>query len=264
VVAQKLVIDIRSLPKYKSLIRNLVGRDLKVKYRDSLMGYLWSMLNPLMMIITYIVAFKYILGMRDVSAPRIIVGVAVWTFCGITVTSSANSLLRSAQLLHKVAFPRIVPVISNQLFCLIQHVIVYPFLIIGLFFLKCPVSLNWFYVIVVLILLNLMLFGMGMFLAALTVFFRDIQHFLAIAMRILFWFTPIIYPISKMQGRTILYYIVAYSPFSPFIRSMTRVFCTGKGLTAECSIQMAAYTIVALVCGFVCFYSLQHRFMEEI
>ncbi len=254
----------KSLPKYKCLIRNLVSRDLTLKYRASIMGYLWSMLNPLMLIITYIIAFKYILGMRSISRSQIIVGVVLWTFCATAMMSSVKAILTSAPLLQKVTFPRVIPVISTQIFCLIQHLIVYPVLFITLLVLKKFPNFNWLYVFLILILLNIMLFGMGLFLSTVNIFYRDVEHFLAIAIRILFWFTPIVYNISILSERRFLKYIIAYTPFSPFVRSMTAVLCDGHPIPVECGIQMVSYSVAALGVGIVCFYSFQHRFVEAI
>ncbi|MHC4661942.1 MAG: ABC transporter permease [Planctomycetota bacterium] len=261
---RNFVSDISSLPKYKSLIRNLVGRDLKIKYRDSLMGYLWSLMNPVLMVITYIIAFKYIIGGRTASPQKIIVGISMWTFCAVTMSTSATAVLKSAQLLQKVAFPRIIPVISNQLFALTQHLVIYPILIVVLILFKVPVSFNWFYAIIILVLLNIMLFGIGLFLSAVTVYYRDVQHFLAIAINILFWFTPIIYKAEDMEKRSkILEYVINYTPFSPFIRSFTGAFCKGEALTGELTLHMLAYAAFSLLLGLLVFYRCQHRFVEK-
>ncbi|RMD79866.1 MAG: ABC transporter permease [Lentisphaerae bacterium] len=257
--------DLRLLPRYRTLIWNLILKDLHLKYRSSILGYLWSLINPLMMMATYILAFKYILQMRKIggvdSAMMIIVGLLFWDLFGMVLTSSSNCLLNNMGLIAKVRMPRICPIISNHLYQLILHFLIYPVLMGLLFFYyRCPVTINLIYFILTFVLLNIFLFGAGMILAVGTVYYRDITHLLDVALRLLFWFSPIVYSLDRIPERFQPYFKLM--PLTPFLRCIQNSLCKGLPPPGPSFGLCAIYAVVALVAGFFIFYRYQHRLVE--
>src|ERR671924_2310548 len=97
----------RSLFRYRELIRNLVLKDLKLKYRGSVLGFLWSLANPLLMIVVYTIAFNYILGMRVRGFVfYLMLGIVAWTFFANSAVMSAGAIVENGGLVKSIFFPR--------------------------------------------------------------------------------------------------------------------------------------------------------------
>ena len=175
-----------------------MARELKARYRGSVLGFFWSFINPLLLLLVYSFVFAYVMP-----PPRDIPNYALFLFCGIlpwtwfssSLVESSNVLISGGNLIKKVMFPAeilpIVTVLSN----LAHFLLGLPILVAFLIYFKAPLQLTeiaWFPVIVVVQLV--LSVGLGLILSALTVHFRDIRDILANVMTLWFFATPIIYP----------------------------------------------------------------------
>ena len=181
----------------RSLIRLLVQRELKARYKDSILGIFWSLARPLVQLLIFYIAVGKFLG-----AERSIPEFAIFVFAGLTAWSlfydvaqgSTTSIVANAGLIKKVYLPReIFPlaVTGSALFNFaVQFVIlVLATLVLG----QAPLSWNFFYAPLGIVLILLFSFAAGLLLAAITVYFRDVQHLVEILLLILFWASPIVY-----------------------------------------------------------------------
>lgn len=264
---EPLKYDIKWLPQYRELLKNLVTKNLRIKYRSSVLGYLWSLLNPALLIFVYYIAFNYVLTFRQASSvAELVTGIVFWQFAASTINSSCNSIIGARGLIEKVRFPRIIPIISGQAFNCIQYLLTFPavFVLLYVFYYKVTVfSVHLLWLPLFLILLNVFLFGISLFLATAVIFYRDIKHFIDIALKLLFWLTPIIYDIEKLNQSASATMVVKAMPFTPFIRCLQRIMVHGEMPPLISSLQCGLYTFVALIVGIIVFYSYQHRFVEE-
>ena len=196
-----LVEEARELWRYRHLVRTLVERDLRVRYKNSVLGVAWTMVNPLVQVFVLTVAIRYILGAgpKNLSA-YIFCATIPWTFFQTAILDSSTSVLAKLGLLKKVYFPREIPLIATVCQNFVQFLIslgvfvVYRFVFTPLVYggaVAPPPTLLWLPVVVVL--LFLLTLGTAFFVATLSVFYEDVKFILTLAMGFLFYLLPIIY-----------------------------------------------------------------------
>jgi ABC-type polysaccharide/polyol phosphate export permease len=185
---------------YRSLIKNLVLKDLKLKYRGSVLGIVWSLLRPLLMIGVYTLAFKFVVRIQmENYVYFLLVGLLPWNFFQGAVMASTGSIIDNGNLIKKVLFPRAALPVSTVLFNLAQFLLALA-VFLPLFFFLGGLSWHWqillFFPLVGLHLLFTT--GIALLLSALTSSFRDVVHLTEVGLILLFWVTPIIYPITMV------------------------------------------------------------------
>jgi lipopolysaccharide transport system permease protein len=253
-----------ALVQYRELIRNLVFKDLKLKYRGSFFGFLWSLFNPLVMIIVYMIAFKYIMAVRGEGFVfLLLLGILAWTFFAGSASMGAGAIVDNGGLLKTVHFPRAVLPIATVLFNLAQYLLtISVFLPLMLLIYGLPPRPSMLLFPVIVLLQLAMTIGIAMALAAGTAFFRDIRHLLEIAMMVMFWTTPIIYDYQRIPKAW--RWPVLLSPMSPFVLAYQQIFYYGRVPDPEVCIVAVLYSAVAFFGGFALFTRLQHEFVEQI
>ncbi len=189
---------VRELMEYKELLKNLIYQDLQVRYRNSVLGLIWTLLHPLLSLLVLYAVFSRIArfpGMRNY-AMFLFAGIVPWTFFSQLANQSLNAVLSKRRLIGKIYLPKIIfPIsltLSNSInfgFFLLTYLVICAFTNIGLqksiVFLPIPI-------------LMLMSFSLGVsfLLSSLNIFFRDFTHLTGILLQILFYVSPILYPIS--------------------------------------------------------------------
>jgi len=189
--------NLRQLPRYRGLIQSLVSRELKARYRGSVLGFFWSFANPLLLLLVYTFVFSYVMrppeGIHDY-ALFLFCGLLPWTWFQTSLVESSGILISGGNLIKKVMFPAeilpIVTVLSNLVHFLFGLIILVVFLIYFQAPLQ-PLELLWFPVVVAVQLV--LTLGFALILSALTVHFRDIKDILGNVMTLWFFATPIIY-----------------------------------------------------------------------
>ena len=189
--------NLRQLPRYRGLIQSLVSRELKARYRGSVLGFFWSFVNPLLLLLVYTFIFAYIMpppGDIDNYALFLFTGLLPWTWFSASLLESSSVLITGGNLIKKVMFPAeilpIVTVLSNG----VHFLLGLPILVAFLIYFDAPIELAelpWFPIaLLVQLLLTL---GFALILSALTVHFRDLKDILGNVMTLWFFATPIIY-----------------------------------------------------------------------
>jgi lipopolysaccharide transport system permease protein len=254
-----------ALVQFRELIRNLVFKDLKLKYRGSFFGFLWSMLNPLVMITVYLIAFKYIMQVRSGNFVfLLLLGILAWTFFAASASMGAGAIVDNGGLLKTVQFPRAVLPIASVLFNLAQYLLtIAVFLPLMLVIYQLPPRPSMLLFPVVVFLQVAMTIGIALALSAGTAFFRDIRHFLEIALMVMFWTTPIIYDYQTQVPKA-WRWPVLLSPMSPFVLAYQDIFYYGRLPPPEVCTVAVLYATVAFFGGFALFTRVQHEFVEQI
>ena len=195
--------NLRHLLRYRGLIHSLVVRELKARYRGSVLGFFWSFVNPLMLLSIYTFVFKYILENREEKlqpyALFMFCGLLPWTWFSASLSDAAGSLISGGNLIKKVLFPAevlpIVSVLANMVHFFLGLLILVAFMVgfqlAGAQYRPDPVDLLFFPLIVIVQLI--LTLGLALALAALTVHFRDIRDLLSNLLTFWFFATPIIY-----------------------------------------------------------------------
>ncbi len=194
--------NLRQLFRYRALIQTLVVRELKARYRGSVLGYFWSFVNPLLLLLVFSFVFTYIMPRgEDVAVEPYAVfmfcGLLPWTWFSSSLMDAANALIINGNLIKKVMFPAeilpVVSVVSNM----IHFLFGLPILLAFLFYYAIPLEpsgLLWFPL--VLLVQFILTLGLAMVLSALTVHFRDIKDLLANLLTLWMFASPIIYPMA--------------------------------------------------------------------
>ena len=256
--------SLAAIARYRELVRNLVFKDLKLKYRGSIFGFLWSLLNPLVMMTVYIIAFKYIMRMRSGGFVfLLLVGLLAWTFFSAAVSMAAGAIADNGGLLKTVHFPRAVLPISSVLFNLAQYLLtISVFLPLMLLLYRVPLRPVMLLFPIVLALQLALTIGLALALAAGVAFFRDIRHLLEIALMVMFWTTPVIYDFREVPGAW--RWPVLLSPMSPFVLAEQQIFYEGRLPDLSVCVVGVVYAAVAFFVGFALFTRLQHEFVEQV
>jgi lipopolysaccharide transport system permease protein len=200
--------NLAQLPRYRALIQSLVARELKARYRGSMLGFFWSFINPLLLLMVYSIVFAYIMPARFTGGeePRPFVdaypyavflfsGLLPWTWFAASLNESAGVLISGGNLIKKVLFPAEVLPIVTSLANMVHFLFGLPILALFLGYYRAPITpgeLAWFPLIVLVQLIFTM--ALGLLVAALTVHFRDIRDILSNVLSLWFFATPIIYP----------------------------------------------------------------------
>ena len=256
--------SMNALFAYRELIKNLVIKDLKLKYRDSVLGFLWSLANPLLLILVYSFVFGHIMvGGPKNFAYFLMVGVLPWNFFAQSLMMSTGSIIDNGNLIRKVALPMEVFPVATVLFNLAQYVfaMVIFFPMAWLFF-KVSVTWSWINFVPVLVLQILFTLGLCFVISTATVFYRDVRHFMEIFLMLTFWLTPIIYDVQFAPA--VLKSILYINPFSYFILGYQDALYRNTFSGLEMVIALVSLTVVSLALGYALFAKCKARFPEEV
>ena len=195
--------NLARLSRYRGLIQSLVARELKARYRGSVLGFFWSFINPLLLLLVYTFVFKYVLPANykgiDHYELFLFCGLLPWTWFSSSLLESSSVLISGGNLIKKVLFPAEVLPIVTVLANMVHFFFGLPILVVFLIYFDAPigvVELLWFPVAVLVQLVFTL--GCALILSALTVHFRDIRDILGHLITIWFFATPIIYPYTQM------------------------------------------------------------------
>jgi lipopolysaccharide transport system permease protein len=253
----------RCLFQYRELIRNLVLKDLKLKYRDSILGFLWSLANPLLLILVYSFVFGHILrGGPANFAYFLMVGILPWNFFAQSLMMSTGSILDNGNLIRKVALPMEVFPVTTVLFNLAQllFALVVFFPMAWLFF-QVPLAWSWVGFLPILALHVVFTLGLCFMISTATVFYRDVRHFTEIFLMLIFWLTPIIYDVQSAPAtlKTVLY----MNPFSYFVLAYQDALYRNVFSSLQGWLGIASLAVGSLTLGYALFASCKSRFPEE-
>jgi ABC-type polysaccharide/polyol phosphate export permease len=263
-----LLDNLRQLPKYRGLIQSLVARELKARYRGSVLGFFWSFVNPLMLLLVYSFVFSTIMpnttkGIQPY-ALFMFCGILPWTWFSASLSEATNSLISGGNLIKKVLFPAevlpFVSVFTNMVNFFLGLLILVPSLI---FYGRLHFSFNllWFPVAVLVQLLFTL--GLALALAALTVHFRDIKDLLANILTLWFFATPIIY--SWTQDNVKAYKsLFDLNPFTHLAISYQEILFFGIVGHWKWLLALGIYSVAQFLVGYWLFDRLRDSFAEAV
>ena len=194
-------LDLKSIWAYRELLYFLTWRDVKVRYKQTVLGALWAIIQPLFTMIIFTLFFGKLAGVPSDGIPYPIfayAGLLPWTFFSNAVNNSSNSLVGSANLITKVYFPRMIIPGSAVAAGLVDFAIAFGVLAVLMAWYRVSVSINLFLLPLLVLLTALLALGVGMWMSALNVKYRDIRYAVPFAIQLLMFATPIIYPSSMV------------------------------------------------------------------
>lgn len=258
-----MISRLKEIHRYKYLLYNLVSRDLKVKYKGSILGFFWSLLNPLMMLFVYTLAFEYIIKIRVENFPLFFLCAFLpWSFLNISLSMSASSIRDNANLVKKVYFPREILPLSIVFSNLIQFLLTFIILIPALLFFGIKIGFPLVALPFIILFQTVFLIGLVYILAALNVFFSDVKHLLEIFLQVWFWLTPIIYPVDLVPEK--YQFLYKLNPAALFVESYRNSLLYNKMPSISSLLLLFIIGIVVFLIGQLVFNFYNKKFAEEI
>lgn len=264
----------------RELLTNLTARELKGKYKGSVLGWGWSLLNPLATMAIYTFVFSFVLRVQVPVGERTGIKVfALWLLCGLLVwnlisngmTGGIASLTNNSNLIKKVWFPRETLVLSTVFALVTTLAIELAVLSVALAFYG-NVVLLWLPIVVLLVaLLTLFVTGLALALSVANVYFRDLQYLVSIGLQIWFYTTPIIYPAGLVEDQKAtevlgvsIWTIYQLNPSYAFVESFRDVLYDERVPSAGRLGYVAAWSLVSVVVGYFVFKRYEGRLAEEL
>jgi ABC-2 type transport system permease protein len=259
-----LATTLAGVVRYRTLVRKLVFKDLKLKYRGSVLGFLWSLVNPLIMIGVYFGAFRYILHNNTPGFVFLVMlGILAWTFFSTAAMMSTGAIADNGPLLKSVFFPRAILPIATVLFNFAQYllmaVVFLPLMLILFRIAPAPPMLAYPIFLALQVVFTI---GLALILATGTTFFRDVRHLLEVALAVLFWTTPIVYELDQAPAR--LRPFILASPLSSYVVAYKDVFFYRRWPEPLVWTFAIAYAIIAFAVGAALLLKFEDRFAERV
>ena len=252
--------------KFRTLIQTLIERELKVRYRGSVLGLFWSFVNPLLLVLVYFIAFKICLRTTmENYAIFLFVGILPWTWFSASMLEGATSILVGGHYLKKVLFPSetlpIVALCSN----FVHFVLGIPILMLAVGAAGKTINGIHFLTYFPLVVIVQLIFTLSLviLLSALTVHFRDIQHLLMNLLTLWFFSSPIIYPAEMVPGK-MAFFLVKLNPMAHIIMAYQDIFFYER----TPSLRYLGFTVIFSILFFLFSYTVYNRlrdsFVEEV
>ncbi|MCL2539547.1 MAG: ABC transporter permease [Oscillospiraceae bacterium] len=257
---------LETFQKYRFLLANLITRDLKLKYRRSVLGLLWSLLNPILMMLIMNAVFSRLVGSSEINnyPMYLIAGQTLFIFFNEATSSALESVVGSSALMKKIYVPKYVFPLEKVLYAFVNLLFSMVAVILVLMFNPVPLSSAMFFVPVPLILMLLFAVGFGLVLSALYAFFRDIKHLYSVIILAWMYLTPIIYPVSFVEGAFLIETLVKVNPLTWYITYFRDVLLYGRIPGAALNLVCAAYSLGMLGLGLFVFKKAQDKFILHI
>ena len=255
--------------RYRALIQGLAARELKARYRGSALGFLWSFVNPLLLLLIY--SFVFTVVMPGSHPPEyepyalfLFCGILPWTWFSASLLESSASLISGANLIRKVLFPAEVLPITSVLANLAHFCLGLPILLAFLVYYHAPfVSLDLLWLPIVVLTQLLLSLGLALALSALTALFRDVRDLLTNLVTVWFFATPIIYPYA--QAPTLVRPWLALNPFTHLARAYQDILFTPGRYTAwPHLLLLTAASFLTFLLGYFIFDRLRDALPESV
>lgn len=261
--------NLARLLRYRALVQSLVARDLKARYRGSVLGFFWSFINPLLLLLIYSIVFEYFMQARFEGVEPyelfLFCGILPWTWFSSSLVESSGVLISGGNLIKKVLFPAEILPIVTVLANMVHFLLGLPILALFLLYYQRPLNLAelaWFPAIVLVQLV--LTLGCALILSALTVHFRDLRDILSNLMTFWFFATPIIYPYwilpAGWQTR-----LLQLNPFTHLAIPYQEVlFFDGPFGHWYWLLVLGALSVLFFLFGYFVFDRLRDTFAEEV
>ena len=256
---------LREIVAYRDLLWNLILRDLKARYKSSVLGYFWSLVNPLLLMTVFTILFKVFLKSPIPNFPVfIIVGLLPWNFCATSVSGAVSSITSQGALIKKVYFPRELIPISLVIANLINYLLALPAMI-GLM-LVLNAHFEWPALLFPLIALiqTIFLLGLALFLSSLNVFFRDTQVIIEVLLTAWFFLTPVFYRLGDIVDERWARLVRWLNPMASLVDFYRDIFYLGGMPGWDAIVRTLVTALLVLLVGYIFFLRLSPRFGEEV
>lgn len=246
--------------RYRNLLNELVKRDIKLKYRRSVLGVIWSILNPLLMMTVLNIVFSKLFRFEIKNyVIYLITGQIVFSFFSEATNRSMLSIIENASLIKKIYIPKYILPLARVLSSLVNFA--FSFLAVLIMMILTGMPFTWTLLLMPLSVLYIFLFtlGIGLIFASYAIFFRDLIHLHGIVVAVWMYLTPIIYPASIVPDN--YKFILEWNPLYYFVQHFRTIVMEGQVPSLELNAVCFAVSSIAIVLGLYLFYRKQDEFI---
>lgn len=255
---------VKELWAYREMIVSLVRKDLRGRYKGSVLGFMWTFINPLLQLVVYTIVFSTILQ-NEIKNFYLFLFVALvpWIFFSSALTTGATCIIGSKDMVNKIYFPReVLPisyVTSSFVNMLFSFAVIFFIIILSGTGINCKAIL---YLPIIMAVEYLLALGITMLTSALTVYFRDLEHILGIVTMAWMYLTPIMYSVNIVPARLLpIFYL---NPMTPIIIAYRQILYYREMPDMGTMLHAFLLGIIFLIIGWFSFSKLQRKFAEEL
>ncbi len=255
---------IRELYMYRTMTASLVKKDLKGRYKGSVLGFLWTFINPLLQLGVYTLVFQVILrNPMPNYYMHLFVALVPWIFFSSALTTGSKAVLGQANMVKKIYFPREVLPLSYTLSSFVNMIL--SFIVIFAVYIISPLKIKLIPLLMLPIVMIIQLFlvaGVTMITSSLTVYLRDLEHIMSVLNMALMYLSPVVYPVSYIPEKYMALYLI--NPMSPIIIAYRDILYYGNFPEFKIIILAFAESMIIFFGGLMIFGKLKKHFAEEL
>jgi lipopolysaccharide transport system permease protein len=256
--------NLQELWQARALVMALISRHLRARYRGSVFGFMWSFLNPLCLIAVYSLVFKYYIRYQDVEHYTVFLfaGLLPWIWFTSALTEATSSITGSGHLITKALFPpHVLPVVA-VLTNLLNYIFSLPILFLLMYFTGLEIPLTTILIPLIVLIELIFLIGLSLAMSALNVYLRDVQHILGNVLTLLFFLTPVIYPVKSIPEK---YQFTLYlNPIALMTDIYHRIILDGEWIELNLFLYLGAVSLLTLIIGNLIFNAYREEFPELV
>jgi lipopolysaccharide transport system permease protein len=257
-------VDLGEIWRYRELLGFFVWRDVKIRYKQTALGGLWAILQPLVAMLIFGALFSRVAGMKGDGSPYplfVFAGLVPWTFFANAVSLASNSLVGSEQMIRKTYFPRLLVPLGIILALGLDMLISLGFMGILIVYYHWPLSLTLAWLPFLFFGTFLAAAGFGLIFASLNVQFRDIKYVIPFVTQMAFFLTPVLYPINHVSNK--LKVLLAFNPMSGLVEGFRHALL-GSAVSWSFLLGSAALSLLIFVAGLYVFRRMERTFADVI
>ena len=253
----------KRLYDYREMLKTSIKKDIGGKYKNSFLGVLWSFVNPLLQILVYAIIFPLIMK-SDIEnyVVFMVCGLIPWNYFSTVINRTSFTMIENGNIIKKVYFPREILPISVATSETVTFLISSILILLFTFGYGLGITINIVFYPLVLLVQYVMLLGISLIVSSVTVYFRDLQHFIGVLLQLFFYATPIVYAVDVIPAN--FRWILKFNPMTYIIEGYRDIFWGQTAPDISTLLIVLAIGIVLCIVGYLIFNKLQKRFAEEL
>jgi lipopolysaccharide transport system permease protein len=263
-------IDLKELWNYRDLVFLFVRRDFVSKFKQTILGPLWFIIQPILTTVMFVVVFGNIAKLSTDGLPQLLFyfsGITAWTYFSTTLTTTSNTFVTNANIFGKVYFPRLTLPISIVISNLVQFFIQFAFLIIFMIYYKITgfdfnINLNILLLPLLIVMMAGLGLGFGIIISSLTTKYRDLTHLVAFGVQLWMYATPVIFPLSSITGKYKI--LIELNPLTSIVETFRYIMLGSGTLDFGNLMYSFGFMLVVLLIGVLLFNKIEQSFMDTV
>lgn len=262
---QKVIDNTKLLWDYRELLWNLANREITQRYKQSVLGYAWVILNPLFQLIVMSFVFDVVLRIPSLGVPFILflsAALLPWNLFTQSLSASSTILVSNSNLITKIYFPREILVYSTIIAKIVDFFYSCIVLVFFLIIFKIPLTIYYLWLPAIFLIQLFLMAGISLFVAALNLFYRDIQYLLNLILLLWMYITPVMYPIEMIPEK--YRFIMSLNPMAVIVNAYRQVLLSGSGPNLYSLTIAGLISILVFMSGFIIFKKLEGEFADYV